>query len=94
MCVEELYRRFRKPMDEDPALSAAPEYVRDRVSRLLWVALVTGPEIQDSVWDVLTECGLETPHLELVRRCFRERMRPTISEDDLQDVRLALSDGD
>ncbi len=85
--VQELYGRFSRPFDEHAALSAAPPDVRQRLARQLWLALIAGQPLEEKVWQALRHQGLRVDQLALVRRCYRELMRPQITAAELARLR-------
>ncbi len=88
--LESLYEKFRAPFDQDGALSAAPQAVRDWLGKFLWRAMIAGSSVEAVALDTLTEDGLRPDQVELLRKCYRERMRPRISESELARIRKML----
>lgn len=93
--VHRLYEEFGRPLHEDAALSAAPDEVRHRLCRHLWLAMIAGPLAEEEAWGVLsTDYGLRPDQRELIRQCYYRRMRPQIGETDLVRVRERYRDGE
>jgi len=89
--LRQLYERFREPLDDGLALSAAPEAVRDWLGRYLWRAMIAGRPVEGAALDALAKEGFRCDQVELVRKFYRERMRPRISEDELRQIRRLLA---
>jgi len=89
--LDALYRRFRQPLDECPALSAAPLAVRDWLGSYLWRTMIADPSVEGMAFEALAEDGLRPDQLELLRKCYRERMRPQISLQELSQIRSLLA---
>jgi len=85
-----LYRKFREPLDNHPALSAAPPEVRDWLGRFLWGAMLAGPAVEGEALDGLTRHGLRPDQLELLRKCYLEHMRPQITDEERERARQAV----
>lgn len=89
--IESIYRDFRKPLDDDPILCAAPEAVREWLGRYLWGAMIAGTAVEEVALRALMESGLRCDQIEMVRKCFRERVRPRVSDDEIQRIRKLLA---
>jgi len=86
-----LHEKFREPLDVGLALSAAPQAVRNWLAQYLWRAMIAGSSAEEAALDALAKEGLRCDQVELVRKIYRERMRPRISEDELQRIRTLLA---
>lgn len=81
--AQELFARFAAPVFR-AAKSPSQRKGAQRLAQVLWLALVTGPEIEDAVFQSLKEVdGLEAEDLALIKERYCSEMKPSITEEEL-----------
>lgn len=83
-----LFRKFAEPLASYAAISAERKDWAETLSRYLWKALIVGAQAEDAMWNVLTTEGKgDAEQLEPIQTCYYERMKPSVSQDQLVVLR-------
>lgn len=83
-----LFQAFAEPIFWN-AKAAAARPMAESLARSLWLALLTGPEIEQTIWELLKEkMHLDDESLDLVREVYTSKMKPQISPEQLAALRL------
>ena len=86
--VQMLFQKFAAPLTSYAAISTERKQLAEMLSRNLWMALIAGPEAEDETWKVLRiEGNLDRDSLEPIQQCYYERMKPSVSQEQLVALR-------
>jgi len=85
--IRKHFAEFAAPLTSFVALGSDKESV-EQLARNLWAAMLGGEEVEQQLWSALEENGqIDTSILDLVKRCYDEDMKPTLSQDQLMELR-------
>jgi hypothetical protein len=85
--AQELFARFAAPVFR-AAKSPSQRKGAQRLAEALWLALVTGPEIEEAVFQSLEGVGgLEAEDLAIIKERYYAEMKPSITEEELQALK-------
>ncbi len=86
--VQDLFLKFATPLAFYVRLGGRKEAM-ESVARTLWVAMLGGPSVEDQVWRELKNSPhIESGLIESIQTCYREEMKPQLSEENLTALRL------
>jgi len=81
------FSEFAVPLTSFVSLGSQKDSV-EVLAKNLWAAMLGGDEVEKELWSALEENGqIDANVLALVRRCFYEDMKPTLSLDQLAKLR-------
>jgi len=81
--AQELFARFAAPVFR-AAKSPSQRKGAQRLAQTLWLALVTGPEIEEAVFQSLEEVGgLESEDIAIIKERYYSEMKPSITQEEL-----------
>jgi hypothetical protein len=85
--AQALFQKFAAPL-APYVTSAARKEAAESLARSLWLALVTGPEIEETVWKGLKDTArLDDDLIEALKQCYEEKMKPVVSGEQLAALR-------
>jgi len=85
--VQELFARFAAPVFR-AAKTPSQRKGAQRLAQMLWLALVTGPEIEEAVFQSLVGAGQLNPEdLAIIKERYYSEMKPSITEVELQALK-------
>ncbi len=85
--VRDLLQAFAAPLSPYVTSPAREASARTLVETL-WLAMITGPEIEEETWETLkTKGGLDDDLLESIQTCYYEKMKPVVSAEQLAALR-------
>jgi hypothetical protein len=85
--VHDLLQEFAAPLSPY-VTSPDRETSAKALVETLWLAMVTGPEIEEETWEILkTKGGLDDDLLDAIRTCYYEKMKPVVSAEQLAALR-------
>jgi hypothetical protein len=85
--AQALFQKFAAPL-APYVTSAARKEAAESLARSLWLALVTGPEIEETVWRGLKDTArLDDDLIEALKQCYEEKMKPVVSGEQLAALR-------
>src|SRR4029077_3865722 len=77
--AQALFQKFAAPL-APYVTSAGRIETAESLARSLWLALVTGPEIEETVWKGLRDTArLDDDLIEALKQCYEEKMKPVDS---------------
>ena len=85
--IQSLFREFATPLGRYVTLGGRKEAV-ETLARNLWMAMLAGPAAEKEFWDTM-QGAAEVPSesVELIHRCYRDEMKPTVSGEQLASLR-------
>jgi hypothetical protein len=85
--AQELFARFAAPVFR-AAKTPSQRKGAQRLAQTLWLALATGPEIEEAVFQSLEEAGQLNPEdLAIIKERYYSEMKPSITEAELQALK-------
>ncbi len=85
--AQALFQKFAAPLARH-VTSASRKDAADSMARNLWLALVTGPDIEDTVWKKLKEIAqMDDDLIEALKDCYEKQMKPVVSAEQLAALR-------
>lgn len=85
--AQELFARFAAPVFR-AARSPSQRKGAQRLAQTLWLALVTGPEIEEAVFQGLEGVGgLKAEDLAIIKERYYSEMKPSITEEELRALK-------
>jgi hypothetical protein len=85
--AQELFARFAAPVFR-AAKTPSQRKGAQRLVQMLWLALVTGPEIEEAVFQSLAGVGQLNPEgIAIVKERYYSEMKPSITEAELQALK-------
>ena len=85
--VRDLLQAFAAPLSPY-VTSSSREIAAKTLVETLWLALVTGPEIEEETWRALRTSGnLDEDMLESIQTCYYEKMKPVVSAEQLSALK-------
>ena len=82
--IQELFARFAAPLVGFAALGGRIQAV-EVLARNLWMAMLAGDQAETEMWRSLAETDSDL--CETVKRCYFDRMKPSVSEEQLAALR-------
>ncbi|MCX9009936.1 MAG: hypothetical protein OIN66_02330 [Candidatus Methanoperedens sp.] len=86
--AQNLFRKFAAPLFR-AASSPARKKAAHELARMLWVALITGPDIEELVFQELVKVGLDAEGIQAIRDRYYREMKPAITEEELQALKIS-----
>ena len=85
--VHDLLQEFAAPLSPY-VTSLDRETSAKALVETLWLAMVTGPEIEEETWKTLkTKGNLDDDSLDSIRTCYYEKMKPVVGAEQLVALR-------
>jgi hypothetical protein len=85
--VHDLLQEFAAPLSPY-VTSPDRETSAKALVETLWLAMITGPEIEEETWKILkTKGNLDDDLLDAIRTCYYEKMKPVVSAEQLDALR-------
>ena len=85
--AQALFQKFAAPLAPH-VTSADRKESAESLVRSLWLALLTGPEIEEALWKGLKDTAkLDDDLIEAVKQCYEEKMKPVVSAEQLAALR-------
>ncbi len=85
--VHDLLQEFAAPLSPY-VTSPDRETSAKALVETLWLAMITGPEIEEETWKILkTKGNLDDELLDSIRSCYYEKMKPVVSSEQLAALR-------
>jgi hypothetical protein len=85
--VNDLLQEFAAPLSPY-VTSPDRETSAKALVETLWLAMITGPEIEEETWKTLkTKGNLDDDLLDSIRTCYYEKMKPVVSAEQLAALR-------
>ncbi len=85
--AQNLFRRFAAPIFR-AANSPARKEGAHGLAQMLWLALITGSEIEEIVFQELAKVGIDAEGIEVIRNRYYREMKPAITEKELQALKI------
>ena len=86
--VQALFRKFSAPLAGYGATSAARKELAEMLARILWRAMIAGPETEEEIRTVLTSTRrLGDESLQAIQQLYLNQMRPLVSEEQIAALR-------
>ena len=86
--VQALFRKFSAPLAGYGATSAARKELAEMLARLLWRAMIAGPETEEEIQKVLKSTRkLGDDSLQAIQQLYFNEMRPLVSEEQIAALR-------
>jgi hypothetical protein len=84
--AQDLFQKFSAPL-----FRAANSYTRKEaaheLAKSLWIALITGPEVEDNVFQTLKETGISFEGIQVIKDRYYIEMKPIITMEELQSLK-------
>jgi len=85
--TQELFARFAAPVFR-AAKSPSQRKGAQRLAQTLWLALVTGPEIEEAIFQSLEEAGgLGSEDIAIIKERYYSEMKPSITQEELRALK-------
>jgi hypothetical protein len=85
--VRDLLHEFAAPLSPY-VTSSARKTSAETLVKSLWLALITGPEVEEETWKILKKrAGLDDDLLDSIQTCYYEQMKPVVSAEQLTALR-------
>jgi hypothetical protein len=86
--VQALFRKFSAPLAGYVDTSAGRKELAEMLARILWRAMIAGPETEEEIQKVLKSTRrLDDDSLQAIQRLYFDQMRPLVSDEQLADLR-------
>ena len=86
--VQALFRKFAAPLGDYGATSAARKELAEMLARILWRAMIAGPETEEEIQKVLKSTRkLGVDSLQVIQQLYFNEMRPLVSEEQIAALR-------
>ncbi len=85
--AQNLFRRFAAPIFR-AANSPARKEGAQGLAQMLWMALITGPEVEEIVFQELAKVGIDAEGIQVIRDRYYREMKPAITEKELQALKV------
>ena len=86
--IQELLRKFAAPLADYASTSRARKEGADFMVRVLWQAMIAGPEMEEETWKSFREIAqLAEEDLNAIQQCYYEKMKPAVGEEELMVLR-------
>ena len=91
--VQALFRKFAAPLGDYGATSAARKELAEMLARILWKAMIAGPDTEEEIRTVLKSTRkLGDDSLQTIQQLYFNEMRPLVSEEEIVALRERHSD--
>ena len=85
--TRKLFAKFAAPVFR-AAKSPDQEKGAHRLAQVLWLALVTGPEIEEATFQTLEGVdGIGAEDMQIIRDRYYNEMKPSITKEELQALK-------
>ena len=84
--TENLFRKFAVPLFR-AADSPTRKEAAHSLSQMLWLALVTGKEIEEIVFGQLSEIGIDPDGIQAIRERYYNEMKIAITEEEVRALK-------
>jgi len=85
--VQNLFKKFAVPLFR-VANSPTRKETAYELAQMLWLALITGPEIEEIVFQAIERIGkVDSENIRLIRDRYYREMKSAIIEEDLRALR-------
>ena len=82
-----MFARFAAPVFR-AAKSPSQRKGAQRLAQTLWLALVTGPEIEEAAFQSLEEAGgLGSEDIAIIKERYYREMKPSITQEELRALK-------
>jgi hypothetical protein len=86
--VQALFRKFSAPLDSYGATSPARKELAEMLARILWRAMIAGPETVEEIQKVLKSTRrLGDDSLQVIQQLYLNQMRPLVNEEEIAALR-------
>ncbi len=86
--AQALFRKFAAPLAGYAATSTARKELAEMLARLLWRAMIAGPETEGEIQKVLKSTRkLGDDSLQAIQHLYFAEMRPLVSEEEIVALR-------
>jgi hypothetical protein len=84
--ARDLFARFAAPVFR-AAKSRQQQRGAQRLAEMLWLALVTGPDIEATIWEALEKTGLDAEDVQAAKDRYYDEMKPSITPAELRALK-------
>jgi|GEM_PF-2829941 len=84
--ARDLFNRFAAPVFR-AAKSRQQRSGAQRLTEMLWLALLTGPDIEATVWEALEKTGLDVEDVQAAKDRYYNEMKPSITPAELRALK-------
>jgi hypothetical protein len=85
--AQNLFRKFAAPLFR-AANSPSRKKAAHRLAQMLWLALITGPETEEFVFQTLEgKAKLNSEDIQVIQDHYYREMRPVITEEELRALK-------
>ncbi len=81
--AQKLFQKFAAPLFRG-ANSVTRKKSAHELAKTLWVALVTGHENEEMIFEELRKSLADPESIQVIRDCYYDKMKPLITEEELQ----------
>ena len=86
--IQDLFRRFAAPLASYAATSEERRELAEMLAKLLWMAMIAGPRMEEETWQVLISTDNLAPEsLQAVKEVYFQQMKPAVHEEELTVLR-------
>jgi len=85
--AQNLFHTFAAPLFR-AANSPARKEGAHGLAQMLWLALITGPEVEEIVFQELAKVGIDDEGIQVIRDRYYREMKPAITEKELQALKI------
>jgi len=84
--AHDLFTRFAAPVFR-AAKSLQQQRSAQRLTEMLWLALLTGPDIEATIWETLEKTGLDAEDVQVAKDRYYNEMKPSITPAELRALK-------
>lgn len=89
--MQDLQSRFAAPLARYASNSPERKELADVMVRLLWAAMIAGPEMEEETWKAFREIAhLPENGLRAIQDCYHQQMKPVVTPEQLEILRKRL----
>jgi hypothetical protein len=86
--IHDLLRDFAAPLAQYATTSPERNDLADVMVRLLWAAMIAGPEMEEETWKSFREIAhLSEDGLKAIQNCYYQQMKPVVNPEQLATLR-------
>ena len=86
--MQDLLRKFAAPLAQYASTSPGRNDMADVMVRLLWAAMIAGPEMEEETWKSFREIAhLPEDGLKAIQDCYHKQMKPVVTPEQLVILR-------
>ena len=86
--VQAVFRKFSAPLADYGATSAARKELAEMLARILWRAMIAGPETEEEIRKVIKSTRrLGDDSLQAMQELYFNQMRPLVNEEQIAALR-------